>query len=88
VHVEPAEKRSGLWTVNIDGTGANRIVANADLPAIAGCAWSPDGQHIVVVRMIPQVDDIVGIADADGKNYKELKLDDLETVSIGPPEWR
>ncbi len=32
--------------------------------------------------------DRLEIMDADGKNSRELKLDDLKIVGLGHPEWR
>ncbi len=93
---------NSLWTVKIDGSGASQLLKEEDLVGIdAGC-WSPDGKHVAVARFdwqraedgskVLKIDEDhnyrLEIMDPDGKNRKELKLDDLKPIWIGQPEWR
>ena len=93
---------NSLWVVNIDGTGAREILKEDGLSSIGASCWSPDGKQIVVHRYDWELDekgkkfkragndhnDRLEIMDADGKNRRELRLDDLRPLDIGFPEWR
>ncbi len=102
VYLHQEKGVNSVWTVNIDGTGATRVLEEKDLAGIDAACWSPSGKQLVVLRFDWERDDDgkkilrnVGgqnhrleIIDADGKNVRELKLVDLEPVWVGHPEWR
>ncbi len=92
---------NSLWVVNVDGTGAKQILREEGLAGIEAACWSPDGKHLAVSRFDWEMEDgkkirragtdhndRLEIMDADGKNSRELKLDELKIVGLGHPEWR
>jgi hypothetical protein len=102
VYVHSEKATSSIWVVNIDGTAAKKILEEEDLAGIAAASWSPDGKRLVVGRFDWERNEngnkFLGasedhnhrfeIMDADGKNRKELKLEDLKPIWMGHPEWR
>jgi TolB protein len=61
---------SGVWVMNVNGTGFRRLTGNGAQPA-----WAPDGKTIAFVRS-----GRIWLMSSDGKNQRQL------TVPPGPPE--
>jgi dipeptidyl aminopeptidase/acylaminoacyl peptidase len=102
VYLHQEKGTNSIWVVNIDGTNARRILQEEDRAGIDGACWSPDGKHLTVARFDWELNEKgekvrgidkdynhrLEIMDADGKNRKELKLDELKPVWMGHPDWR
>jgi Tol biopolymer transport system component len=82
-----AEGRS-VWTVDVDGGNATRLVTEAGLTVPDGAFWSPDGKQIAVVLFDHQVDENgrkrypdlgtgnfgIEVMDADGTKRRRVPL--------------
>jgi Tol biopolymer transport system component len=93
---------NSLRTVNLDGTETKEILKEEGLAGIEAACWSPDGKHLAVSRFDWELGDDgkkirragadhnqrFEIMDADGKNGREMKLEDLKPIFAGHPEWR
>lgn len=74
-----------LWTVNVDGTGANEITLREN-GIHTHPSWSPDGKSIVFTAFSKTgIDDSdIWIVDSDGKNPRRLTLQNEIQIN---PAW-
>jgi dipeptidyl aminopeptidase/acylaminoacyl peptidase len=76
------DKSAGLYVMNADGTGRQRLVANANLEAdILAPRWSPDGKRIAFCTAVfnfksPSLTPRLYLVDPDGRNLKRLEKAD------------
>lgn len=91
VNIDGTGAREVLKADGAMGTAANG----------AAC-WSPDGKQLVVHRYDWELDDKgrkikragndhsdrLEVLDADGKNIRQITLEDLRPLDMGHPEWR
>lgn len=76
VFVRVPPPSSGVYVINPDGTGLNRIYASAT-PNVSNTSWSPDGGHIVFLDASTNFDGVIRVVDASGGG--------LRTVLAGSP---
>jgi Tol biopolymer transport system component len=71
-------RKSWIWTVRPDGTGARRLVLGNN------ARWSPDGKRLVFSSPTPHSDGDLFVIDADGSGLRRL----LATASLEwPSDW-
>jgi Tol biopolymer transport system component len=64
----------GIWTINIDGTRAKRVVPNTSAWSYHHAKWSPDGNYLVFTGNPPPEDSSADLfrATASGGNLLRL----------------
>jgi Tol biopolymer transport system component len=67
-------RKSWIWTVRPDGTGAKRLVLGNN------ARWSPDGKRLVVSAPTAHSDGDLFVINADGSGLRRL-------LSTPQPEW-
>lgn len=73
-----APENQSIWIMNVNGTGAKKILDRSSHPA-----FSPDGTKIVYYHWT----DGLYVANADGTNAKRLVGDTFTGGDYGSPDW-
>ena len=86
--------QSGIWTVDVDGTNARRVLP-VDRNKFSSACWSPDGKRIAVTQGDlnprphpggdPQFVHVV-VVDLDTGKQSKIVLPDLGQTDM--PDWR
>jgi RNA polymerase sigma factor (sigma-70 family) len=102
-YVHPERDEGGWWIMDADGKNAREVFRREGLTSSDGACWSPDGKHLAVVLFDWSVDENgqkvlrradedanyrIEITDADGKNRRQLNLDNLKPLYLSDPDWR
>jgi RNA polymerase sigma factor (sigma-70 family) len=101
-YTRPDRVEGGWWLRDVDGGNPREIFRREDLVGSDTACWSPDGKHLALIlfdwsldeqgRRVLKTDESanhrIEILDADGKNRRELKLDNLKPVFLSDPDWR
>jgi Tol biopolymer transport system component len=74
-----------LWTIDADGTDANRIYTHGTMPS-PYARWSPDGTKILFATARDQPTGELWTVDADGSNLTRLFEDNAGRFASGG-EW-
>jgi Tol biopolymer transport system component len=77
-----ANAGAGIFVVNVDGTGLDKIIERAADQVMHGPTWSPDGQWILF-----DADDRLFLVHPDGTGRRDIPLDVTGRYSAYEAAW-
>jgi Tol biopolymer transport system component len=101
-YLRPDRVEGGWWIMDADGGNPREIYRREGMTASDWACWSPDGKHVALVLFEWSVDEKgrrifepseianyrIEIMDADGKNRRQVSLENLKPVFLGDVDWR